>query len=57
MFYDMINYVTLTFLSELVPLSVGDNANYNLRNISHIDNVFAHTNYHYNLFLPSVIRE
>ena len=48
MFYKMVNHLTPTYLSELVPLSVGDNASYNLRNTSHIHNVFAHANYHYN---------
>ena len=57
MFYKMVNHLTPTYLSELVPLSVGDNASYNLRNTSDIHNVFAHANYHYNSFLPSAIRE
>ena len=57
MFYKMVNHLTPTYLSELVPLSVGDNASYNLRNTSHIHNVFAHAKYHYNSFFPSAIRE
>ena len=45
-----------TYLSSLVPPSVGNNTVYSLRNASNIQARQANTQLYYNSFLPSVVR-
>ena len=57
LFYKMINNQTPAYLSDLIPLTVGDNSRYPLRNSNNIQTINARTNHYHNSFLPSVIRE
>ena len=41
------------YLSDLVPTTVNNSSNYNLRN----SNYNAHTSQYYNFFLPSAVRD
>ena len=45
-----------SYLSALVPPSVGPKSTYNLWNANNIEIVLAHSQLYYNSFLPSVIR-
>ena len=45
-----------SYLSSLVPPSVGANSAYNLRNANNIETILANSQLYYNSFLPSVIR-
>ena len=45
-----------SFLSSLVPPSVGANSAYNLRNANNIETVLVNSQLYYNSFLPLVIR-
>ena len=45
-----------SYLSSLVPPSVGANSAYKLRNANNIETILANSQQYYNSFLPSVIR-
>lgn len=53
----MVNGLTPNFLSSLVPVTVTETSQYNLRNSNDIRSVNARTSQYYNSFLPSTIRE
>ena len=53
----MVNNLTPTYLSSLVPSTVTEASRYNLRNSSDIRTVNARTSQYFNSFLPSSIRE
>ena len=53
----MVNNLTPTYLSSLVPLTVTEASRYNLRNSSDIRTVNARISQYFNSFLPSSIRE
>ena len=53
----MVNNLSPSYLSSLVPQPVNAVSAYNLRNSNNIQNVPARSNYYYNSFLPSAIRD
>ena len=53
----MINNISPSYLSDLVPQSVNSISHYNLRNADDLESVASRTNQYYNSFLPSVVRE
>jgi hypothetical protein len=55
--YKMINNISPTYLSDLVPQSVAENSRYNLRNAQDLQIPFCRTTLYQNSFLPSVISE
>ena len=55
--YKMINNLSPSYLSDLVPQSVNTISYYNLRNANDLESVASRTNQYYNSFLPSVVRE
>ena len=57
LFYKMVNNLTPTYLSSLVPSTVTEASRYNLRNSSDIRTVNSRTSQYFNSFLPSSIRE
>ena len=57
LFYKMVNNLTPTYLSSLVPSTVTEVSRYNLRNSSDIRTVNSRTSQYFNSFLPSSIRE
>ena len=57
LFYKMVNNLSPSYLSSLVPQPVNAVSAYNLRNSNNIQNVPARSNYYYNSFLPSTIRD
>ena len=57
LFYKMVNNLSPSYLSSLVPQPVNAVSAYNLRNSNNIPNVTARSNYYYNSFLPSTIRD
>ena len=57
LFYKMVHGLTPTYLSSLVPDSVGSGSRYNLRNASDLQQIPCRTTSYFNSFLPSVIRE
>ena len=57
LFYKMVNNLSPSYLSSLVPQPVNAVSAYNLRNSNDIQNVPARSNYYYNSFLPSTIRD
>ena len=54
--FKMKSELSPSYLSSLVPPSVGANSAYNLRNANNIETILANSQLHYNSFLPSVIR-
>ena len=56
-FYKMFHNITPSFLSNLVPDSVGNSSRYPLRNSQNVQTIQARAGYHFNSFLPSAIRE
>ena len=57
LFYKLINNISPSYLSDLVPQSVNSISHYNLRNADDLESVASRTNQYYNSFLPSVVRE
>ena len=57
LFYKMVNNLTPNYLSSLIPSSVTEASNYNLRNPHDIRTVNARTSQNFSSFLPSTIRE
>ena len=55
--YKMINNLSPSYLSDLVPQSVNTISHFNLRNANDFESVASRTNQYYNSFLPSVVRE
>ena len=53
----MVNNLSPSYLSSLVPQPMNAVSAYNLRNLNNIQNVPARSNYYYNSFLPSTIRD
>ena len=53
----MINNISPSYHSDLVPQSVNTSSHYNLRNANDLESVTSRTNQYYNSFLPSVVRE
>ena len=49
----MINNISPSYLSDLVPYSVNTISHYNLRNADDLESVASRTNQYYNSFLPS----
>ena len=56
MFYKMQSGLSPSYLSSLVPPTVGANIAYNPRNPNNIQTVHANSQLYFNAFLPSVIR-
>ena len=57
LFYKIINGLSPTYLSSLIPPSVSSVSSYSLRNSSDIQTIVCRTAQYFNSFLPSVIRE
>ncbi len=56
MMYKMQNQIGPTYLSALLPTTVGDATTYNLRNNDNTQTINCRTTLYYNSFLPSSIR-
>ena len=56
-FYKMINDLTPTYLTSLVPSTVENTSAYNLRDSQNIRPLLTRTQLYYESFLPSCIRE
>ena len=56
-FYKMINGLTPTYLTSLVPSTVENTSAYNLRDSQNIRPLLSRTQLYYKSFLPSCIRE
>ena len=52
LFYKMINSLALEYLSSLVPPTVGNISQYNLRNETNLQTIPARSQQYYNSFLP-----
>ena len=57
LFFKMKNNLTPTYLSSLVPESVGQTSRYNLRNSNDLLTINARTSLYSNSFLPSTVRD
>ena len=57
LFYKMVNHLTPLHLSSLIPPTVNETSQYNLRNANNISTIHARTNQYLNSFLPSTIRD
>lgn len=57
LFYKMQHDISPNYLSSLVPLSVGNTVNYQLRNSTNLLTVHTNTQLYYNSFLPSAVRD
>lgn len=55
LFYKMSNSISPTYLSSLVPSSVGETTSYSLRNSHNLRNISSNTNVLSHSFLPSTI--
>ena len=53
----MVNGLCPDYLCSLVPPTIGNTSRYNLRNVNDLQTLHANTQYYFNSFLPSVIRE
>ena len=53
----MVNNFTPSYLSSIVPQPVNAASAYNFRNQNNIQSIATRTNYYFNSFLPSTIRE
>lgn len=56
LFYKMINNITPTYLSSLIPPHIENTTVYGLRNATNIRQIMSRTQLYYNSFLPSCIR-
>ena len=57
LFFKMINGLSPQYLSDLVPATIDNSANYNFSNSNNIHLVNARISIYYNYFLPSVARD
>ena len=57
LFYKMVHNLTPNYLTSLIPSTVTETTNYNLRNSNDIRTVNARTSQYFSSFLPSTIRE
>ena len=57
LYYKMINFLTPTYLSSLVPPRVGDMSSYSLRKSDQYQTIDTKSQLYYNSFLPSAVRE
>ena len=57
LFCKMYSNISPSYLSSLVPPSIGDISSYNLRNANNLQTFETWTRQYYTSFLPSVIRE
>ena len=57
LFYKMVHNLTPNYLTSLIPSTVNETSNYNLRNSNDIRTVNARTSQYFSSFLPSSIRE
>ena len=57
LFYKMVHNLTQNYLTSLIPSTVNETSNYNLRNSNNIRTVNARTSQYFSSFLPSSIRE
>ena len=57
LFYKMVHNLTPNYLTSLIPSTVTETTNYNLRNSNDIWTVNARTSQYFSSFLPSTIRE
>ena len=57
LFYKMVHNLTPYYLTSLIPSTVNEKSNYNLRNSNDIRTVNARTSQYFSSFLPSTIRE
>ena len=57
LFYKMVHNLTPNYLTSLIPSTVNETSNYNLRNSNNIRTVNARTSQYFSSFLPSSIRE
>ena len=57
LFYKMVHNLTPNYLTSLIPSTVNETSNNNLRNSNDIRTVNARTNQYFSSFLPSTIRE
>ena len=57
LFFKMSTNVSPSYLSSLVPQSVDHASSYNLRKSHNLRPIATRTNFYYNSFLPSVIRD
>ncbi|MEW8546433.1 MAG: reverse transcriptase domain-containing protein, partial [Candidatus Thiodiazotropha sp.] len=55
-FYKIMNGLTPSYLSDLVPPFIRDATHYNLRNSNHTQTLHANTNLYFNSYFPSTIR-
>ena len=55
-FYKILNGLSPSYLSDLVPPLIQDTTHYNLRNSSDTQTLHANTNLYFNSFFPSTIR-
>jgi hypothetical protein len=55
--YKMFNNLSPHYLSSLVPDTVGESSDYNLRNADNTRNIFCHTQLYSHSFLPSSIKD
>ena len=53
----MVHNLTTNYLTSLIPSTVNETSNYNLRNSNDIRTVNARTSQYFSSFLPSTIRE
>ena len=51
-FYKIMNGLTPNYLSDLLPPLVHETTTYNLRNVNHIQTVYANTNLYFNSVIP-----
>ena len=57
LFYKMVHKLAPNYLTSLIPSTVNETSNYNLRNSNDIRTVNARTSQYFSSFLPSSIRE
>ena len=57
LFYKMVNHLTPLYLSSLIPPTVNETSQYNLRNANNISTINAQTKQYFNSFLPSTTRD
>ena len=57
LFYKMVHNLTPNYLTSLIPSTVTETTNYNLRTSNDIRTVNARTSQYFSSFLPSTIRE
>lgn len=57
MFYRLKNNMCPTYLSSLVPPTVGNISRYDFRNVDNIQTIRAHSQLYFDSLLPSVVRD